>query len=331
MRVAVLAVDGMFDSGLSAVLDVLGAASALREDTPGAPPPFDVTIVGLTPTVRTGHGLELRTTRPGDLDAQPDLVISPAVGLRSPGEVVDTVRAHPALGWLCALADRGTAMAAACSGTFFLGEAGLLDGRLATTSWWLGPSFRARYPGVDLDERLTLAEHGSTTTAGAAFAHIDLALSIVARRSRDLAERVARHLLIGDRASQASFAVPSQLTSADPTVKAFENWVRDHLDEPLQVHEVAARIGVSERALQRSTAALLGLSPIELVHEIRLEHAVHLLRTTRSSPEAVALAVGYRNVSTLRALVRRRRGSTLAELARGVRPSAAPPSKTGLR
>ncbi|WP_214405982.1 GlxA family transcriptional regulator [Pseudonocardia lacus] len=324
MRVAVLTVDGMFDSGLSAVLDVLTAASALREDTPGAPPPFEVTVVGLTGTTRTGHGMQLSTTALADLDAPPDLVISPAVGLRTPAEVVDTVRAHPALDWLCAQAERGAAMAAACSGTFFLGEAGLLDGRRATTSWWLGPAFRARYPGVDLDERLTIAEHGNTTTAGAAFAHIDLALAIVARHSHDLAERVARHLLIGDRPSQACFAIPAQLATADPTVKAFENWVREHLDEPLQIHDVAARIGVSERALQRSTATVLGMSPIELLHEIRLDHAVHLLRTTRRSPESVALAVGYRNVSTLRALVRKRRGSTLAELTRGYRPAVRP-------
>lgn len=315
MRVVVLAVDGMFDSGLSAVLDVLTTANALRADQPGAAPPFLVTVAGATATIRTGHGLVLATTPIADLGAAPDLVMTPAVGLRAPGEVVDIVRAHPVLEWLRASADTGSALAAACSGTFFLGEAGLLDGVLATTSWWLGPAFRARYPAVRLDERLTIAEQDRVTTAGAAFAHIDLALAVVARQSPELAERVARYLLIGPRPSQAAFAVPAQVASADPVIKAFERWVRDHLDEPLSINEIAARIGLSERALQRATAAVLGMSPLDFVQEIRIDQARFLLRTTQQSPESVALSVGYANVSTLRALVRRRRNATLTELA----------------
>lgn len=315
MRVVVLVVDGMFDSGLSAVLDVLATANALRPDQPGAAPPFEVTVVGVTARVRTGQGLVLATTPVADLVAVPDLVMTPAVGFRAPGEIVDIVRAHPVLGWLRAMVDAGGAVAAACSGTFFLGEAGLLDGVLATTSWWLGPAFRARYPAVRLDERLTIAHEGRVTTAGAAFAHIDLALSVVARQSPDLAEQVSRHLLIGPRPSQAAFAVPAQLASADPVIKAFERWVRGHLDEPLSINEIAGRIGLSERALQRTTAAVLGMSPLDFVQEIRIDQARFLLRTTQQSPESVALAVGYANASTLRALVRRRRNVTLTELA----------------
>lgn len=315
MRVAVLAVDGMFDSGLSAVLDVLSAANTLRDDTPGAAPPFDVTVVGMSGSARTAHGLRLATV-PIPQAAQPDLVICPAAGLTTPDAVVDLVRDHPALDWLRAQHERGTALAAACSGTFFLAEAGLLDGVLATTSWWLGARFRARYPAVRLDDRLTLAEQGHITTAAAAFAHIDLALSMVARHSPDLAERVCRYLLIGDRPSQAAFAIPSQLAGGNPTVTAFERWIRDHLAEPVSIARIAGHLGMSERALQRATAATLGMSPLDFVHEIRIDQAIFLLRTTQRSPEAVALAVGYANVSSLRALVRRRRGATLTQLTR---------------
>jgi len=319
MRIAVLTVDGMFDSGLTTVLDVLAAANVFRGDGPGAPPPFEVTVVGPTDHIRTGHGLRLATTAMAELEIRPDLVISPAVGLRGPGEVVDIVRSHPAIAWLGAQAEDGSALAAACSGTFFLGEAGLLDDKIATTSWWLGAAFRSRYPSVRLDERLTIAEQDRVTTAGAAFAHIDLALSVVAGQSPELADRVSRHLLIGARPSQAAFAIPTQLAGVDPVVKAFERWVRDHLDEPLRIRRVAGEIGLSERALQRATAAVLGMSPLDFVHEIRLDQATHLLRTTHQTPESVAHAVGYQNVSTLRSLVRRRRGTTLTELAHGHR------------
>ncbi len=308
MMITVLAVPDLFDSGLSAVLDVLATANALREDVATSVPPFDVTVAGTGASVRTGHGLRLATEPLTDLGVVPDLVVVPAVGcgLKSSRQVVDTVRNHPVLARVTALHIAGSALAAACTGTFFLAEAGVLDGLLATTSWWLGPAF-------------PLARDGRVTTAGAAFAHIDLALSIVAHESPALAEMVARYLVIGDRPSQAIFAVPSHLAAADPAMTAFERWVRDHVAEPLQISRAAAAIGVSERTLQRTTAAVLGMSPTDFVHEIRLDEATFLLRTTNQTVDAIAAAVGYQNTSTLRALVRRRRGTTLSAL-RQVRP-----------
>lgn len=317
MRIAVLAVDGMFDSGLSVVLDVIATANSLREQVAVAHSPFDVTTVGVGTTVRTGHGLLLSTTPLAGLGDAPDVLVMPALGVKSPRQVVDGVRDHPTLAVVGSLRDDGVALAAACSGTFFLAEAGVLDGLVATTSWWLGAAFRSRYPAVELDERRTLTQAGQVTTAGAAFAHIDLALSIVQQQSPALADLVARYLVIGDRPSQAAFAVPALLASADPTMTAFERWVRDHIAEPVRIGQVAAALGVSERTLQRTTAAVVGMSPMDFVQEVRLDQATFLLRTTAGSADTVAAAVGYRNVGTLRALVRRRRRSTLGALRQG--------------
>jgi transcriptional regulator GlxA family with amidase domain len=317
MRIALLAVEGMFDSGLSVVLDVLATANHLQVDAAVPAVSFDVTVVGTEPSVRTGHGLRIMTTPLSELDRTPDVLVMPAVGLKSPREVVDVVRHHAALPVVVTMREAGCALAAACSGTFFLAEAGVLDGLQATTSWWLGPAFRSRYAAVRLDESRTLARDGGITTAGAAFAHIDLALSLVQQESPALADLVARYLVIGDRPSQAVFAVPSLLASNDPIVTAFERWVRDHVADPLQISGAAAAIGVSERTLQRTTAAVLGMSPIDFVHEIRLDQATFLLRTTNQTADAIAAAVGYRNTSTLRSLVRKRRGTTVSALRDG--------------
>jgi transcriptional regulator GlxA family with amidase domain len=97
---------------------------------------------------------------------------------------------------------------------------------------------------------------------------------------------------------------------------AYETWVREHLAEPIQVPRAAKAIGVSERSLQRATAAQLGMSPIQLVHHIRVDHALHLLRTTDRSLHSITAAVGYRNVATLRALMRRHADSTPAAIRR---------------
>jgi transcriptional regulator GlxA family with amidase domain len=317
MRVAVVAVDGMFDSGLTMTLDILATANALsgQAGLPGAP--FEVTTVGGGRSVRTGHGLQLATTPWAELrDHPPGLAVMPAVGLRPPAEIVEVVRGHDLLATIAGLCETGAGLAAACSGTFFLAEAGVLDGLTATTSWWLSPAFRGRYPRVDLDESRALAIAGNVTTAGAAFAHIDLALSLVHRRSPALADLVARYLVIGDRPSQAAAAVPSLLATGDPTIAAFERYVRAHLADTIQIDAAARAVGVSERTLQRATQAVLGMSPIRFVQEVRLEQATVLLRTTDQTPAAVALAVGYQDVSTLRTLIRRRRHTTLAALRR---------------
>ena len=315
MRVAVFAVDGMFDSGLTVILDILATANFLSEQAGLAAPPFEVTVTGTGRSVRTGHGLELVTVPwPEVAEDPPDVAVMPAVGLKAPAEIVDQVSGHGVLAAVTTLCDGGSGMAAACSGTFFLAEAGVLDGLAATTSWWLGPAFRSRYPKVNLDESRTLAVAGNVTTAGAAFAHIDLALSLVHRISPVLADLSARYLVLGDRPSQAAAALPALLASSDPVVAAFEGYIRDHLSEPIRVEEAAWAIGVSERTLQRATAGTLGLSPVRFVQEVRLEQAVHLLRTTGLGPAAIAAAVGYADAGTLRSLVRRRRNTTLSAL-----------------
>jgi transcriptional regulator GlxA family with amidase domain len=318
MRVTVFAVDGMFDSGLTMTLDILATANVLSAQAGLTAPPFQVTTAGLGASVQTAHGLRLVTTPWAEIaDDPPEVAVMPALGLRPPAEIVSLVSGHSLLSAVSALCDGGTGLAAACSGTFFLAEAGILDGQAATTSWWLGAAFRSRYPRVDLDESRTLAIAGNITTAGAAFAHIDLALSLTHRISPVLADLTARYLVLGDRPSQAAAAVPALLASGDPMVAAFERYIRDHLSAPIRIEEAAWAIGVSERTLQRATAATLGMSPLRFVQEVRLEQAAYLLRTTSQTPPAIAAAVGYTDAGTLQSLMRRRRNTTLGALRRG--------------
>jgi transcriptional regulator GlxA family with amidase domain len=320
MDVAVLAVDGCFDSGLSAVVDVLATANVLRQQVPAPPTGFTVTIVGLKRQVRTGNGLTVNPVPAKKMEQPPDLLVMPALGVKTPQEIIDTVRGHAALDLIRDSHANGMELAGACTGTFFLAESGVLDGRLATTSWWLGPAFRSQYPAVLVDETRIIARDARITTAGAAFAHIELALSIVQQHSPSLADLTARYLLTGDRPSQAAYAMPALLARTDPTMAAFERWVRQRLSEPLRISAAARDLGISERTLQRTTASVVGMSPLHFVQQVRLDEATFLLRDTPMSMSAIAAAVGYRDAGTLRALVRKRRNSTLRGLRAG-RPS----------
>jgi transcriptional regulator GlxA family with amidase domain len=154
-------------------------------------------------------------------------------------------------------------------------------------------------------------------TAGAAFAHIDLALALVRQISPSLAEHVARLLVIDERPSQSAYLATDHLDHNDRLVLAFEQQARARLGQALDIPQLVTAIGTSRRTLERRTQAALGMSPLALVQRLRAERAVHLLRTTTQSIEQIAPQVGYANAESLRALLRRSR----AGAAQTARPS----------
>ena len=315
MEVAVLVYDGVFDSGLAAILDVLDGANGMGAEITD-PPAWNVATVGFRPQVRTGAGLVVTAESVECVDTA-DLLIVPALAERRPPALLDFVggdesaQIRELISGMCA---RGIPIASACTGTFLLAEAGVLDGHRATTSWWLAPIFRNRYPAVHVDQSRMVIASGNVTTAGAAFGHVDLALSIVRRASLALADLVTRYLVIDERPSQSAYTITSALAQYDPTVAAFERWIREHIADPISIPDAARRLGVSERTLQRAVNNTLGTSPIRFVQNLRIEHASHLLRTTDQSLEAIARKVGYEHPNTLRVLLRQRTGKTTAAL-----------------
>jgi transcriptional regulator GlxA family with amidase domain len=315
MLVAVVVYDGVFDSGLAAILDVLSFANALGGQI-HEPPTWNVTLIGPAPQVRTGAGL-LVAPQPLEHAETADLLVVPALVETQPSALLDHVGSDatlPVRDLIARTRDRGTAIASACAGTFLLAEAGILDGLLATTTWWLSPAFRARYPRVQLDHSQMVITCDGITTAGAAFGHIDLALAIVRAASPALADLVARYLVVDERPSQSAYTIPSALAQSDPTVAAFERWTREHLAEPFRMAEAAKAIGVSERTLQRSVQRTIGTSPIRFVQDLRIERARHLLRTSDMSVETISRKVGYEHAHTLRVLLRERTGKTASAL-----------------
>ncbi|MFC4048455.1 GlxA family transcriptional regulator [Actinomadura syzygii] len=318
MHVAVLAYDGVFDSGLAAVLDVLAGANDMRGELPEPPPPWKATTIGFRRQVRTGAGHLVETT-PVSAAEDADLLLVPAVAEKRPDALIARVSssdAAPVRKLVATTRERRTPIASACTGTFLLAESGVLQGLHATTSWWLAPYFRMRYPEVTVDETRMVTTSDGVTTAGAAFAHVDLALAIVRMSSPSLADLVARYLVVDERPSQAAYTIAAALAQSDPTLAAFERWARTHLDQPISIADAAQAIGVSERTLQRAMRRTLGTSPVRFVQDLRVERASHLLKTTDLPLEIVARKVGYEHANTLRILLRERTGTTAGALRR---------------
>jgi transcriptional regulator GlxA family with amidase domain len=205
-------------------------------------------------------------------------------------------------------------MAAACIGTFVMAESGLLDGHHATTTWWLAPLFRKRYPTVLLDESNMIVKSGKFVTAGAALSHMDLALWLVRGLSPELASLVAKYLIVDSRPSQSAYALTDHLAHSDPLVQRFESWARARLARGFSLDAAAKAVGASKRTLARRMQTVLGTSPLSYFQRLRVERAVHLLKTSDASVEEVAERVGYNNGTTLRVLLRRELHAGIREI-----------------
>ena len=315
MLIYVLALNGVFDIGLSSLTDVITTANELAS-LDKTITHFDMRLVSLRKKVRTSQGLIVPSVLATQLPT-PDVVLIPALGAKMPiplAEALNCNEIKEAGVLLQKWANSGALIGAACTGTFVLAETGLLDGQQATTSWWLSAVFRQRYPAVALDESRMLVNSSCFTTAGAALAHLDLALGVVRSRSPSLAALCARYLLIEPRASQAVFVIPDHVAHTDAIVERFERWARKRLAEGFSMEDATHSIGTSERTLGRRIQSVLGKSPLEYFQDLRVERAVHLLQTSTESIDQIAALVGYSDGTTLRSLLRRKLGKGVREL-----------------
>ena len=316
MRIHILALNGVFDTGLAAILDAFGTANALAEMTGVSSLRFQVKVVGLGKSITTARGLSMPVIAAARAQT-PDAVVMPAILHMSPEPLVRALagsEVSEAGVVLRKWSGRGALTATACVGTFVLAEAALLDGEEATTTWWLSPLFRQRYPRVRLDESRILVQSNSMLTAGAALSHLDLALALIRRTSPELANLTARYLVADVRTSQSIYSIPDHLAHADPLIQQFERWARGRLAEGFSLDQAAQALATSKRTLARRMESVLGKSPLAFFQDLRIERAVHLLTTTRASVDQIAAEVGYAEGVTLRALLRRKLGRSAQQI-----------------
>lgn len=316
MQITILALEGVFDTGLAVVLDAFTTANELVALEGCAGPQFTVNMVGLRPEVSSAQRLRVPVGPAADCPT-PDVVVVPALGYKLPGPLQqalgreDVAEAVTALrGWAAA----GARIAAACIGTFVLAESGLLDHHAATTTWWLTPLFRQRYPRVRLDTSRMVVPSGPFVTAGAALSHMDLALWLIRQQSPDLAALVAKYLVVDARPSQSAYMISDHLAHTDPLVARFDRWARAHLDQGFNVEVAAQELATSKRTLARHLRDVLGKTPVSYVQDLRIERAVHLIKTSALTVDEIAGMVGYADGVTLRTLLRRRLGKGIREI-----------------
>ncbi|MGV8995816.1 MAG: GlxA family transcriptional regulator [Parvibaculaceae bacterium] len=283
-------------SSIAITYDVMATANRISSASKRKLP-FDVTTIRCGPRRTSG---EVR-------DAE--LIIIPGLGTASEDELDEKLNSpacRRASRILVEASGASVTLAASCASTFLLAEAGLLDGRRATTTWWLAPLFRRRYTKVELIPDQMVVADWPVATGGAAMAQMDLMLAVVARFAGEgLAQACASYLLLDDRRSQVPYMAITYLAGRDPKIARAESWVRDNIARDFDMEELAEVVALAPRTFARRIAVTCGVSPIQFVQRIRVETARYLLETTRLSVDEIARQVGYAEPSTLRRLIRR--------------------------
>lgn len=207
----------------------------------------------------------------------------------------------------------GRRIASICSGSFVLAEAGLLDGREATTYWELAGELRERYPLLDFKGDVLYVQDGQILTASGYAAGIDLCLHIVRTDyGAAAANRVARFALVapvrpGGQTQFTETPLPPERGNACADTRG---WAMRHLDEPLTLRDLARHAGISVRTLTRRFHAESGMSPLQWLLHQRIERAKELLETTSLPMDQVARASGLGTADSLRGHLVRRTGLT---------------------
>jgi transcriptional regulator GlxA family with amidase domain len=339
--VAILAVPESTASTLYGMYEVLESAGRdwqmLTTGVPGESRIRPIIVTAEGRPFRAANGLSVAPSCAFEQCPKPDVVAIPDLSVPPDERIAG--RYPREVAWLRALDASGVMFAAACTGALVLAEAGLLDGRDATTHWAYCDALAKHYPEIRVqpNRALVISGEGRFVMAGGGTSWHDLALFLIARFvDAEEAMRVARlHLLDWHHVGQQPFAVlTGRRQSADAVIARCQEWIASHYEQEAPVAAMARLSGLAERSFKRRFAQATGMSPIEYVHAVRIEETKHLLETTDLAVEAVANEVGYGDASFFSRLFRRKVGLTPAQyrkrfgslrraLERGGRPIAA--------
>jgi transcriptional regulator GlxA family with amidase domain len=225
------------------------------------------------------------------------LLISGGAGTRGP-------RDPDLLAWLRKIAKQTRRVCSVCTGAFLLADAGLLEGKRATTHWKFVESFARRYAGVSWDPNPIFVQDGNIYTSAGITAGMDLALALIEEDyGSALALDVARHMVIFLRrpGSQAQFSVALSAHAPERrSLQMLQAWIAENLAKDLSVEALAARAAMSARNFARVFASELGTTPARYVEQVRVEAARTQLASTDHSVDRIASRCGFSSAELLR-------------------------------
>ena len=316
LDVTILLVDGSFASTAIGPAEVFYSTGVLWNAIGGrdAEPRFRVRTVSVDGgPVGSPYGIGLTPDGSVADVERTDIVIVPGTALDPD---IAVLRHSALIPWLVAMHQRGALVAGICTGVFLLAEAGLLDGREATTHWAATDRMRTLYPKVRWRTERFVTEDGGVCCSGGVYASIDLSLHLVEKYcGREMALQCAKSLLVSmPRTLQSGYSgIPMSAPHGDEQIRCAESWLQLHFDQDVQLGTLAGHVGMSSRNFIRRFKAATGLAPSEYLQRLRVAAAKCLLERGVRSIQAVSAETGYEDVTFFRGIFKRHTGMTPAE------------------
>ncbi len=302
------------------ILDVVGPLEIMTGSKyflPEGPAPYDVTVVATKAgPVATTSGLTIDAQvsfvdaihEIGDIDT---LIVSGGHGTTT------ALEDRLLLDYVSAAAPFARRIVSICTGAMILAEAGLLDGKRASTHWWWCPILEKRYPKVTVDRDAIFVRDGNVWTSAGVTAGMDLALALVEMDwGHDIALQVARYnvMYMMRPGGQSQFSAHLVAQKAeDPAINAALDFILNNPGDPLTVTGLAAMSALSERTFARRFKDETGVTPAAYVETSRVQAARVALETTDRSIDHVAVQTGFQNAERMRRAFQRHLGVSASE------------------
>ena len=316
-RVAVIVDEGTNPFEVGVATELFGLP---RPELGLAAPLYEVTLCAPTREVRMNHGF-FTVTGVAGLDAVDD-----ADTLVVPGRPDNVVpRGEAVLEAIRRTHARGARVMSLCTGSFALAEAGLLDGRRATTHWMWARTFRELHPKVLLEPNVLFVDEGDVLTAAGSAAALDLGLHVVRQdHGAEIANAVSRRLVFAAHrdGGQRQFVERPVPDVPEESLAPLLAWAQERLGEPLTVAELAARAAVSPATLHRRFRSELGTTPLAWLTGERVALACRLIERGEERLDVVAARSGLGTAANLRARVRAGTGLSPSAYRRRFGPAA---------
>ena len=318
--VAVVAFDGISPFHLAVPCLVFG-----EDRTEEGIPAFRLLVCGeRRGSLRTSSGFSIEAPHGLSSLAEAGTIIVPSwrnIAERPPEALLKALRRAHA---------RGATIVGLCLGAFVLAEAGLLDGRAATTHWRWADEFRRRFPAVKLDADVLYIDEGRIVTSAGTAAGIDCCLHLLRTSlGAELANRVARRIVVsphrqGGQAQYVDSPLPGKI--GGHRLSKTLDWARQHLHEALDLDALAAKAVMSRRTFTRRFRETTGTTVVKWLTAQRVALAQRLLETTDLPIERVAASAGFGTPLSLRQHFSRSLDTSPSAYRRGFQPLASPRS-----
>ena len=321
LAISLLIFDEVVPSSITGVIDLLSGANFYLAGI-GKRPAFHLELVGEKENPPPGFPLIGYHTYADA--ARPHLIIIPSFRVGNDSLLSENVAA---IEWIKQQRVKGTELASLCVGSYFLAEAGLLDGKEVTSHWAVAGDMQRRYPAIKMRSDQVITDQDGIYTSGGAFSSLKLILYLIEKFcGREAAIWISKMYAIEmDRTSQAHFAVfTGQHQHEDKEILRAQQHIEQHYQDPISMDNLSRLVNMGQRNFIRRFKAATNNTPFEYLQRVRIESAKRALENNDKDVMSIMDDAGYKDQKAFRSIFRRLTGLTLQEYKKKYARTSAP-------